>query len=85
MSQCVRPRQAGCLEAPNHKEIHVSFIWLLLLDKKHESHIIIFLKLVYFHLTVCKSIYILIAKMKTIYLANIQTFTKRNTFEKQTA
>ena len=52
MSQCVRPRQVGCLEAPNHKEIHVSFIWLLLLDKKHESHIIFFLELVYFHLSV---------------------------------
>ena len=74
MSQCVRPRQVGCLEAPNHKEIHVSFIWLLLLDKKHESHIIFFFGIGVLS-SVCKSIYILITKMKTIYLANIQRRT----------
>lgn len=69
MSQCVSPRQAGCLEAPNHREIHFSFIWLLLMDKKLAKNML-----------TCRSIYILITEMKIIYLANIQTFTKKNTF-----
>ena len=74
MSQCVSPRQAGWPSWPNHGKIHFSFIWLLLLIKKLAKNML-----------ACRSIYILITEMKIIYLANIQTFTKKNTFLKLTA